>query len=69
MIKQDKIKLIAKFFSKIRNEDDTDLDRLFSLQDQWDTVYNDNRIKTSFQTAQLMADEHILTLILSDDYE
>lgn len=65
---EEKIKILAKFFSKTRVEGDPYLDRLFQLQDYWDEVYNDNR-KLSFEKATILANEYIINKVISDDYE
>ena len=44
MIIEEKMRILAKFFANTRIEGDPYLDRLFSLQNYWDEVYNENRI-------------------------
>jgi hypothetical protein len=60
------IKILAKFFSGEKYQNDPDIDILFSLQDEWDKIYNENRIKKSFSAARTLANEHILHYILKN---
>jgi hypothetical protein len=59
-----KVNILAKFFAKVRYENDPDLEMLFSLQDVWDDIYMKNRIKLSFQDAQILANEYIISKVL-----
>lgn len=68
MIIEEKMRILAKFFANTRIEGDTHLDRLFSLQDYWDEIYNENRIRLSFEAAKILANECVIAKVLSDNY-
>lgn len=65
---QSKIIILSKFFSKERIQGDSLLEKLFELDDIWSKVYEENRIKYSFSTAKEMANEKVLTHVLSINY-
>ena len=48
----EKIELLAKFFTKFRSIKDQSLDELFELDDYWNEIYGENRIKLDFDEAQ-----------------
>lgn len=64
MIIEEKIRILAKFFS-LRTEGD---DRLFDLDDYWNEIYNENRIRLSFEDAKILANECVIAKVLSEDY-
>lgn len=68
MIIEEKMRLLAKFFSKSRNEGDVMLHRLFDLDDEWDKIYKENRIRLSFAAAEILANEVVIAKVLSDNY-
>jgi len=68
MIIEEKLRILAKFFANARIEGDPYLDRLFSLQDYSDTIYNENRIRLSFEAARILANECVIGKVLSEDY-
>lgn len=65
---EEKKLILAKFFASSRVEGDPHLDRLFSLQDYWDTTYMANRISLSFSAAQILANERVIANVLSENY-
>lgn len=68
MDKQNKIILLSKFFAKDRIQGDSLLEKLFELDDMWQYVYEENRIKFSFSVAKELANEKILLHVLSEKY-
>ena len=68
MDKQNKIIILSKFFSKERIQGDSLLEKLLELDDMWQYVYENNRIRFSFSTARELANERILNYVLSDNY-
>ena len=62
----EKIELLAKFFTKSRSIKDQSLDELFELDDYWYEIYKENRIKLDFDEAQLLANKMIIKKILND---
>lgn len=68
MIIEEKMRILAKFFANTRIEGDPYLDRLFSLQDYWDEIYNENKIRLSFEAAKILANECVIAKVLSDNY-
>ena len=62
----EKIELLAKFFTKFRSIKDQSLDKLFELDDYWNEIYGENRIKLDFDEAQLLANKMIIKKILND---
>ena len=68
MIVDEKIKILAKFFTQSRNENDVYLDKLFSLDDDWKKVYEENRIVLSFSEAKILANEFIISKVMSIEY-
>lgn len=65
---EEKMIILAKFFANARIEGDKYLDRLFSLQDYWAEIYNENRIRLSFEAAKILANECVIAKVLSDNY-
>jgi len=61
----EKIELLAKFFTKFRSIKDQSLDELFELDDYWYEIYKENRIKLDFDEAQLLANKMIIKKILN----
>lgn len=68
MIIEEKIKILAKFFGNSKVQGDQYLDKLYLLQDYWDEVYTDNKIRLSFEAAKILANECVIAKVLSDDY-
>lgn len=68
MIIEEKIRILAKFFANIRIDGDPYLEKLFLLQDYWEEIYNENRIRLSFSAAKILANECVITKVLSDNY-
>jgi len=60
--KQSRNKLFAIWMSKERLEGSKTLDLMFTLDDEWERVYNLNK-KNGFSAARLLANEHLLALI------
>ena len=60
-----KYRLLAKFFSKARWDQDPDLNKLYELEDFWREQYNDRRSKMSFSDAELVANEAVINKVLS----
>lgn len=58
-----KNKLVAIWMSKERAESFKTIDILFYLDDKWNEIYQDLRIKEGFSAAQLKANTHILSLV------
>ena len=48
----EKIELLAKFFTKSRSIKDPIIEQLFELDDYWNEIYGENRIKLDFDEAQ-----------------
>ena len=55
-----KTKILAKFFSNYRMENDPDLNILLDLDDISKSVFDETRLKTN---------EHIIVLLESTDYK
>lgn len=68
MIIEEKLRILAKFFAQSRIDGDPYLERLFQLQDYWDKIYNENRIRLSFEAAKILANECVIAKVLSDNY-
>jgi hypothetical protein len=68
MIIEEKMRILAKFFAGSRIEDDPHLDKLFLLQDYCDEIYNQNRIRLSFEAAKILANECVIAKVLSNNY-
>jgi hypothetical protein len=68
MIIEEKLRILAKFFANARIEGDPYLDRLFSLQDYWDKIYNENRNRISFEAARILANECVIGKVLAEAY-
>jgi len=68
MIIEEKMRILAKFFANTMIEGDPYLDRLFLLQDYWKEVYDENRIRLSFDAAKILANECVIAKVLSDNY-
>jgi len=68
MIIEEKVRILAKFFLKNRVEGDPYIERLFLLDDYWNEVYTANRIRLSFESAHILANEYVIAKVLSDDY-
>ena len=62
----EKIELLAKFFTKSRSIEDPIIEQLFELDDYWYEIYKENRIKLDFDEAQLLANKMIIKKILND---
>ena len=62
----EKIELLAKFFTKFRSIKDQSLDELFELDDYWNEIYGENRIKLDFDEALLLTNKMIIKKILND---
>lgn len=60
----EKIKLLALFFSKIRTVDNVDI--LKPLDEMWASVYDEHRIKAGFTEAQLIAHEAVIKHVLNE---
>lgn len=58
-----KNKLVAIWMSKERVETFKTIDILFYLDDKWNEIYQQFRIKEGFSAAQLKANTHILSLV------
>jgi hypothetical protein len=65
---EEKTQILAKFFANARIEGDPYLDRLFSLQDYWDEIYDENKIRLSFHAAKILANECVIAKVLSENY-
>ena len=63
---EEKIELLAKFFTKSRSIKDQSLDKLFELDDYWNEIYKENRIKLDFDEAQLLANKMVIKKVLND---
>ena len=63
----EKIELLAKFFTKFRSIKDQSLDELFELDDYWNEIYGENRIKLDFDKARYVANKMIIKKILNDN--
>ena len=64
-----KTKILAKFFSNYRMENDPDLNILLDLDDIFKSVFDENKYKMSFDEARLKANEYIIILLQSTDYK
>lgn len=64
---EEKIELLAKFFTKSRSIKDQSLDKLFELDDYWNEIYGENRIKLDFDKARYVANKMIIKKILNDN--
>lgn len=62
---QAKNKLFAIWMSKERIEGSKTIDIMFALDDEWERVYQEYRIKEGFSAAALRANERILTIVYS----
>lgn len=62
----EKIELLAKFFTKFRSIKDQSLDELFELDDYWYEIYKENRIKLDFDEAQSLANKMVIRKVLND---
>lgn len=60
--KDSRNRLFAIWMSKERLEGSKTLDLMFALDDEWQRVYDLNRIN-GFRAARLLANEHLLALI------
>jgi len=69
MTPNEKIELLARFFANTRNENDDDLDKLFLLQDYWEGIYNENRIRLGFEEARILANESVIAHVLNGESE
>ena len=58
-----KNKLVAIWMSKERSETLKTIDTLFYLDDKWNEIYQELRIKQGFSAAQLKANTHVLSLV------
>jgi hypothetical protein len=58
-----KHKLFAIWLSKKRIDGSKTLDIMFALDDIYQEIYNENRIKIGFSGAELLAYEKILTIV------
>jgi hypothetical protein len=65
---EEKMRILAKFFTDVRLQDDIHLNRLFELRDYWNDIYNENRIRLSFEAARILANECVIAKVLSYDY-
>jgi hypothetical protein len=69
MIIEEKMRILAKFFvPEFRDKDDPHLDKIFSLEDTWNDVYQDNVGRLSTKAAKVLANECVIAEILSDTY-
>lgn len=68
MTEQNKLRILGKFFSKSRNEGCPHLDNLFALDDYWKEIYEQNRIRLSFEAATILANECVIAKVFSYDY-
>ncbi len=69
MIIEQRLRVLAKFFARNRFDGDPYLDALFGLDDYWDECYQSGRVRLGFVAAQTLANECVLSLVLSDGYE
>ena len=60
---QGKNKLFAIWMSKERIDGSKTLDMMFALDDEWQRVYQEYRIKEGFSAAALRANERILAIV------
>lgn len=58
-----KNKLMAIWLTKERHDNFKTLDTLFYLDDKWNEVYQEFRIKEGFAAAQLKAYNYVLSLV------
>jgi hypothetical protein len=63
---ESKNKLFAIWMSKIRLEGSKTLDLMFAIDDEWERVYNQYRLKEGFNAAHLKANERILSIFYND---
>ena len=64
-----KNKILAKFFSNYRMENDPDLNILLDLDDISKNVFDENKYKMIFDDARLKTNEYIITLLQSTNYK
>lgn len=64
---EEKIELLAKFFTKSRSIKDPIIEQLFELDDYWNEIYGENRIKLDFDKARYVANKMIIKKILNDN--
>ncbi len=62
----EKIELLAKFFTKSRSIKDPIIEQLFELDDYWNEIHGENRIKLDFDKARYVANKMIIKKILND---
>ena len=65
---EEKATIITKFFTKERIIDDPHLERLFSMDDEWNKAYQENRIKIGFSAAHILAGEVVVCKVLAFNY-
>ena len=58
-----KNQLFAIWMSKERLEGSKTLDIMFALDDEWERVYQEYRIKEGFSAARLRANERLLAIV------
>ena len=58
---QEKIDILSLFFAKHFVENSKYFETLLKLKDIWDKVYDDNRMKTSFSEAQVLANKEVIS--------
>lgn len=63
---EEKIELLAKFFTKFRSIKDESLDELFELDDYWNEIYRENRILLDFDKARYVANKMVIKKVLND---
>ena len=59
---EQKHKLFALWVAKIREDGSATLNVLFALDDEYNRIYQENRIKYDFKAAQLLGYKQILTI-------
>ena len=62
----EKIELLAKFFTKSRSIKDPIIEQLFELDDYWNEIYGENRIKLNFDKAWYVANKMVIKKVLND---
>ena len=60
-----KNEIVSTWMTGQRVEGDEDLDIMFRLDDMWDEVYEENRIKLGFSNARLKANRKVLDYVYS----
>lgn len=60
---ESKNKLFAIWMSKERLEESKTIDIMFALDEEWERVYQEYRIKEGFSAATLRANERLLTIV------